>query len=198
MTRTPRTPDPRRINPLSQALHNYVVIDTETTGLDPFKGSRLLEIGAVRIHHDTIVDTFTTMVNPHTTIPPHITALTGIADHMTVNAPNPEDALQRLTAWLHEDDVLMAHNAAFDMSFLDKTMRDTTHNRQRFFPHLFLDTLEMSRRLHPERRSHSVASLIRAYRVGDVEQHRALSDALQEERLYRKMRAEAFPPADQP
>ena len=61
-----------------------------------------------------------------------------------------------------------------------------------FFPHRFVDTLEMSRKIHPEKPSHKVAVLIRDYGIGDVEEHRALSDATQENMLYEAMRREEF------
>ena len=190
--RKPIRTDPRRIDPFDRPLHNYVVIDTETTGLDPYKGSRLLEIGAVCVHHDRIVDTFETLVNPHQHVPGKITQLTGITDAMTQRGVDAGMAVRMFASWLHPEDILLAHNAPFDMSFLDKATRDMSHDRQRFFPHLYLDTLQFSRQLHPERRSHRVANLIRDYDIADHEEHRALSDATQEERLYRKMREEYF------
>ena len=85
----------------------------------------------------------------------------------------------------------MAHNASFDLSFLDAAMK-TVNGGMFFFPHRFVDTLEMSRKIHPEKPSHKVAVLIRDYGIGDVEEHRALSDATQENMLYEAMRREEF------
>ena len=85
----------------------------------------------------------------------------------------------------------MAHNASFDMSFLDNAVQLAYLERDARFAHPFVDTLDLSRRLHPEKRSHKVSTLIVDYHIADMEEHRALSDARQEWMLYRAMRDEA-------
>lgn len=184
--------DPRSLDPLAFPLHQYVMLDTETTGLDPRTGARLLEIGMARVKNDHVAEVFDTLVNPMQPIPPAITELTGLTDSDVRTAPDLAEAMRRFEQWLEPDDIIIAHNAPFDMMFLDLAIREATGNKKRFLTHLYVDTLSMSRLLHPERAHHSVVALIRAYGIGEGEEHRALSDALQEEQLYRILRGEAF------
>jgi len=183
--------DPRRIDPMKTPLYDYVVLDTETTGFKPENGAKLIEIGAVKIHGGKLVDRYEQLIDPHQHIPEHITSLTGINDSMVIGQPDVSQAIIRFDKWLGPRTIIMAHNASFDLSFLDAAMK-TVNGGMFFFPHRFVDTLEMSRKIHPEKPSHKVAVLIRDYGIGDVEEHRALSDATQENMLYEAMRREEF------
>lgn len=183
--------DPRRVDPMRRPLYDYVVVDTETTGFKPAGGAKLIEIGAVKVHNGNVIDCYGRLIDPHRPIPEHITDLTGITDTMVDGQPDIRDVLPEFNKWLGERTIIMAHNATFDLSFLDAAMR-TVGKERFFFPHLFLDTLEMSRKIHPEKRSHKVADLIRDYGIGRDERHRALSDATQENMLYEAMRREWF------
>lgn len=183
--------DPRRVDPMSRPLYDYIVLDTETTGLRPTDGALLIEIGAVKVHDGDVVDRYERLIDPHLPIPARITELTGITDWMVDGRDDASHAVTEFDEWLGERTTVMAHNAAFDLSFLDAAVR-TMGGERFFFPHPFLDTLEMSRKIHPEKRSHKVADLIRDYGVGLSERHRALSDAAQENMLYEAMRREWF------
>lgn len=181
--------DPRRIDPLETPLYDYVVVDTETTGFKPSDGAKLIEIGAVKIHGGKLVDRYEQLIDPHQHIPEHITSLTGINDNMVYGQPDVRQAICEFDRWLGPRTIIMAHNATFDLRFLDAAMQ-TVNGGMFFFPHRFVDTLEMSRKIHPEKPSHKVSTLIRDYGIGDVEEHRALSDATQENMLYEAMRKE--------
>lgn len=183
--------DPRRIDPLETPLYDYVVVDTETTGFKPSDGAKLIEIGAVKIHGGKLVDRYEQLIDPHQHIPEHITSLTGINDNMVYGQPDVSQAICEFDRWLGPRTIIMAHNATFDLRFLDAAMK-TVNGGMFFFPHRFVDTLEMSRKIHPEKPSHKVSTLIRDYGIGDVEEHRALSDATQENMLYEAMRREEF------
>ena len=173
-----RSGDSRRLDPLSGRFTDYIVIDTETTGLSVRKGARLIEIGAVKIHKDELV-------------PSRITGLTGIDDGMLLGKPDVREVMDEFARWCSDTAVVMAHNASFDMSFLDNAVQLAYADRDARFAHHFVDTLDLSRRLHPEKRSHKVSTLIVDYHIADMEEHRALSDAKQEWMLYRAMRDEA-------
>lgn len=182
--RTHRIPaDPRRIDPFDQPLDEYVVVDVETTGFDP-ESDRLIEVGAVHVKDGRTVGTFARLLDPHMPIPSHITRLTGIDNHMTAGQGEDVDMILHLDEWVGDLPIL-AHNAPFDMGFLDMAWWQATGRP--VFDHWWLDTLEMARRLHPELAHHRVADLIGFYGVGDVEEHRGLSDAVQEAELYRLM-----------
>lgn len=166
-----RSDDPRRIPPLEAPLLDYVVVDTETTGLNPEDGAKLIEIGAVKVKNGRIVDTYSQLINPQMIVPPHITQLTGITTYDVSGKPTVKHAMKEFERWLGFETPFLAHNATFDLKFLDWATAETWPNRP-LFDHPFLDTLEMSRDIHPEIRHHKVADLIKRYHVADVEQHR--------------------------
>ena len=150
-----RSGDPRRLDPLSGRFTDYIVIDTETTGLSVRKGARLIEIGAVKIHNDELVDEFDQLINPFEHVPSRITGLTGIDDGMLLGKPDVREVMDEFARWCSDTAVVMAHNASFDMSFLDNAVQLAYAERDARFAHHFVDTLDLSRRLHPEKRSRS-------------------------------------------
>src|SRR5919204_6693046 len=94
-----------------------VVFDLETTGLSAAR-CRICEIGAVRVRSFELVDTFETLVNPGTLLPAYVAALTGLQEDDLRRAPRPEVAVRQFVAFAGEAP-LVAHNARFDVGFLD-------------------------------------------------------------------------------
>jgi DNA polymerase III subunit epsilon len=151
----------------------YVVVDLETTGLRPGRAA-IVEIGAVRLRGFEETGTFQTLVNPGVRLPPAIEALTGIASPDVRRAPHVTPALRRFLAFAG-DAVLVAHNAAFDLAFLD---RETERLTGRRLAAPVVDTLGLARRLLAGRAPRaSLAAL--SYFVGTSVRpcHRALPDA---------------------
>jgi DNA polymerase-3 subunit alpha (Gram-positive type) len=110
------------INDKGQNLQeSYVVFDIETTGFSPVN-NRIIEIGAVRVEKGEITSRYSAFVNPEVPIPFQIEKLTGIRDDMVVNAPTIDKILPEFFAFC-EGAVLVAHNAGFDMSFLNENAR---------------------------------------------------------------------------
>ena len=136
-----RSGDPRRLDPLSGRFTDYIVIDTETTGLSVRKGARLIEIGAVKIHNDELVDEFDQLINPFEHIPSRITGLTGIDDGMLLGKPDVREVMDEFARWCSDTAVVMAHNASFDMSSLDNAVQLAYAERDARFAHHFVDTL---------------------------------------------------------
>src|SRR5699024_3127935 len=97
---------------------SYVVFDIETTGFSPVV-DKIIEIGAVRVEAGKIVDRFSTFVNPKTPIPFRIEQLTHINDSMVLDAPVIETVLPEFMKFC-EGAVMVAHNAGFDMSFIER------------------------------------------------------------------------------
>ena len=141
-----RSDDPRRIPPLEAPLLDYVVVDTETTGLNPEDGAKLIEIGAVKVKNGRIVDTYSQLINPQMIVPPHITQLTGITTYDVSGKPTVKHAMKEFERWLGFETPFLAHNATFDLKFLDWATAETWPNRP-LFDHPFLDTLEMKAEL---------------------------------------------------
>ncbi len=151
-----------------------VVFDLETTGLSA-RRDRLCEIGAVRVRGLEIADTFETLVNPGTVLPASIARLTGIRDADLRRAPRPEAAVRRFLAFAG-DAPLAAHNARFDVSFLDGEV-ERLSGRRVAAP--VLDTVWLARRLLQRRSERfSLASLAHFFGTATSPCHRALPDAL--------------------
>ena len=173
----------------------FVCFDIETTGLKVDREA-ITEIGAVVLKDGQVTDRFQTFVNPGRRLTPEIIGLTGITDRMLQGMPTAGAAMMRFHQWIDhvwpagEPLTIIAHNAQFDVSFLDVAERvyDPTSP---VFDCKWACTKEMSWELNPQKRHHRVADLIVDYHIGDVEEHRALSDAIQEQMLYQALCAEA-------
>jgi DNA polymerase III subunit epsilon len=151
----------------------YVVVDLETTGLRPGRAA-IVEIGAVRVRAFEETATFETFVNPGVPLPPAISALTGIVNRDVRRAPAVGPAIRRFLTFA-DGAVLVAHNAAFDLGFLD---RETERLTGRRLAAPVVDTLGLARRLLAGRAPRaSLAAL--SFFVGTSVRpcHRALPDA---------------------
>jgi DNA polymerase III subunit epsilon len=151
----------------------FVVFDLETTGLRPGT-SRICEIGAQRIEALELGDTFETLVDPGQPLPAPIAALTGIQPAALRGAPRPEHAVRRFICFA-EDGVLVAHNARFDLGFLDREVERITGRR---IAAPVVDTVWLARRLLGDRiRRAGLAALAHFLGVPTTPCHRALPDA---------------------
>ena len=155
------------------ASATFCVVDLETTGGSPGL-SKVTEIGAVRIRAGEVVDRFVTLVNPNRPIPPAVTELTGIDDDMVAESPDIEDALAGFVAFAGQD-VLVAHNAPFDLRFLNYERRRLA---SRYFTQPWLDTLVLARRLlDGQVERHDLRTLAGWADTSVQPIHRALPDA---------------------
>ena len=151
----------------------YVVFDLETTGLRPAT-ERICEIGAVRVEELECTERFATLVNPRVPLPAAITALTGIEARELRGAPSAELAVRRFLGFAG-DAVLVAHNARFDLAFLDREVERLTGRR---VAAPVVDTVWLARRLL-EGRTRRVGLAALSYFLGTLTRpcHRALPDA---------------------
>ena len=149
----------------------FTVVDLETTGSTP-GFTKITEIGAVRLEGGREVDTFSSLVNPGVRIPQMITGITGIDDATVADAPPIEAVLPRFVEF-SAGSVLVAHNARFDLSFLDYEL---TRLERRTFPRPALDTLRLARKLCPQQRC-SLSALSYRFDTHVKPVHRALQDA---------------------
>jgi DNA polymerase III subunit epsilon len=151
----------------------YVVVDLETTGLRP-GSSHICEIGAVRVVGFELADEFQTLVDPRERLSPAVAALTGLDDRMLRGAPPPGVAVQRFLAFAG-DAVLVAHNARFDLSFLDRETERLTGSR---LANPVVDTVSLARRLLAGRVPRASLAQLAHFVGTSVEPcHRALPDA---------------------
>ncbi len=166
--------DTKRIvkNPAGQDFQgDYVVFDLETTGFSP-KKNRIIEIGAVKVRGGAITERFSTFVNPQIPIPFDIEELTGIRDDMVIDAPLISEILPEFMEFC-KGCVMVAHNAEFDMSFIQKNCEDL-HLACDF---TVADTVAMARFLLPQLNRYKLDTVAKAVGVSLENHHRAVDDA---------------------
>ena len=159
-------------NSKGQSLQgNFVVFDLETTGFSPLT-SKIIEIGAVRVENGVITDRFSTFVNPKVPIPYRIENLTGINDQMVLEAPTIDVVLPQFMEFC-QDAVMVAHNAAFDMSFIEHNCMELGIQRE----FTYVDTVGMARFLLPGLNRFKLDTVAKALHVSLENHHRAVDDA---------------------
>lgn len=152
---------------------DFVVFDLETTGAKA-PPCRITEIGAYRVRNGAIVAEYQTLVNPETPIPLFISQLTGISDQMVRNAPKFREVAHDFLDFIG-DAILVAHNAHFDMRFLNHEI-GRIHTDYRL-KNPSLCTVRISRKLLPDVENHRLNTLANYYSVALVNHHRASDDA---------------------
>ncbi len=166
--------DTKRIvtNPRGQDFNgDFVVFDLETTGFSS-KKNKIIEIGAVRVSGGVITDRFSTFVNPKIPIPFEIEELTGIRDDMVIDAPVIEEILPECLEFCRGC-VMVAHNAEFDMSFIQKNCEDLYLSCE----YTVIDTVAMARFLLPQLNRFKLDTVAKAVGVSLENHHRAVDDA---------------------
>ncbi len=149
----------------------FVCFDIETTGLSP-KTEKITEIGAVKITNGEVVDRFSTFVNPEMPIPAKIVELTGITDAMVKDAPSQSEAVRAFLDFCG-DNILVAHNAPFDTSFI----RVACKNMGVEYNYTSLDTVAISRAILPDIKNCKLDTVAKYLRLPDFNHHRAVDDA---------------------
>ena len=153
----------------------YVVFDTETTGLKPTEGDRIVSLAGVRIVGGRILtgESFSRIVNPGRPIPPESTVFHGLTDELVAGKPPIEVVLPQFKNFV-ADSVLVAHNAAFDLKFLRMFERDSGVA----FDNPVLDTMLLSSYIDRSAEGQSLDEICHRYGVEIADRHTALGDAL--------------------
>lgn len=153
----------------------YVVFDLETTGLNPKDGNSIIEIGAVRVKNNEIIDRFDELINPGIALSEEIINITNITDDMLRGKPTEEEVVKKFIDWVGTD-ILVAHNANFDLSFLK--MAYFKYSLGKFNFHV-IDTLGLSRYLEPYEKYHNLTVLMERYHItwDENKHHRADYDS---------------------
>ena len=160
----------------------YIIFDLETTGLSAAT-ERIIEIGAVKVENGEILESFDLFVDPEKAITPEITRLTSITNEMVAGAPKENDALEQFFRFCDGCDILVAHNADFDMGFLRAAIRRCGREEDP----VQIDTLVMARAMYPELKKHKLDTIAERLGVTQKHHHRADDDARVLAEIFLKM-----------
>ena len=162
----------------------FTVFDTETTGLEPSGGDEIIQIGALRIVNSRLLhqESFEQLIDPHRDLPAESVRIHGITEDMLAGQPSIAKVLPKFHQFCAET-VLVAHNAAFDMRFLQ--MKEALTGLS--FDQPVLDTLLLSAVLHPNQESHKLEAIAERFGIAIVGRHTALGDAIVTAEVFLKM-----------
>jgi len=160
---------------------DYTIIDVETSG----KTNKITEISVFKYNGITVVDEFTSLVNPNCYIPDYITALTGIDNGTVANAPEFQDIAQQVLD-ITEGAIFVAHNVNFDYNVIRNEFKTINID----FTRKKLCTVRLSRKLLPGHNSYSLGKLCKALNININGRHRARGDAEATVILFQKLQAQ--------
>ena len=155
--------------------NTYVVFDVETTGFNAGAGDQIIEVGAVKIKNGEIISKFSELIDPKRPLSKKITEITGITDEMVKGQRSEEEVIKDFQKYI-EDLPLVAHNAKFDMSFLEMAYKKYDLGE---ISNTIIDTLELSRVLDSGYARHNLSALVKRYDIpfDEDNHHRADYDA---------------------
>jgi DNA polymerase III subunit epsilon len=150
---------------------DYVVLDIETTGLNP-SNDEIIELSAIRIIDGVQVDSFSTLIKPMCRINKFITDLTGITNQMVADAPDIESALPQFCTFVG-DSVVVGHNVNFDINFIYDNLQRCLNKP---FSNEFIDLLRIARKTLPDLENHKLKTLSEHFDIDTTDSHRGLKD----------------------
>lgn len=175
------------LRPNSEVMldQTYVVFDFETTGFNAGGADSIIEIGAVKIRNGEILEKYDELINPGRPLPQKIVDVTNITDDMLAGKDNEENAVKRFIDWFG-DCPMVAHNAKFDVSFLEMAYKKYNLGT---FKNPVIDTLELSRTMDNTYARHSLSALVKRYEVpwDESAHHRGDYDAEGTALVFHKM-----------
>lgn len=173
--------DYKKLYQLYEAGTVFTAFDTETTGLRPID-STIIEIGAIKFDRNGQISTWSGLFNPGFLLPPQITQITHITDQMLSDKPPLSIKINEFLEFLG-DSVIVAHNAQFDIEFLNS---ECARNNIKRTNNKFIDTLQFSRIVYPDLKSHRLEFLADNFGIDKGSAHRALDDARTCMHLFKK------------
>lgn len=165
--------------------HEFVVFDVETTGLSS-KYDSIIELAGVKVKNGEVIDKFERFSNPGEKLSELIKELTGITDDMLVGAPDISEVIRDFKDWVG-DAIFVAHNASFDMGFIDEAYGKEGFGKS---TNGVIDTLELSRTINTKMKKHGLNILAKKYNVDLTQHHRAIYDAEATAYIFIKMMAQ--------
>ncbi|MDD5165957.1 MAG: exonuclease domain-containing protein [Candidatus Omnitrophica bacterium] len=151
----------------------FVIFDTETTGLEPKSGDRIVEIAGIRFKGEERIATFQSLINPHRPISPAAFAVNKISEDMLRDAPGTEEVLPGFLDFI-KGSCVCSYNASFDMAFLNNELK--TIGKELSQDLVIVDVLKMARRLLPGSERYALWFVADGLGIKTQQQHRAFSD----------------------
>lgn len=155
------------------AVSDYVVVDVETTGLNP-TSDNIIEIAGIKYINGIEVERFHSLVNPWVSLKPKIVELTGITDEMLTDAPFITEVLPDFLNFLGEN-YLVGHNAKFDTDFIEKS---ALLYLGKSLDIAYIDTLKLCRKAFPNFQNHKLITVAKNLKIKEKTEHRAMADAI--------------------
>jgi len=164
----------------------FTIFDTETTGLNPAQGDRIVEIAGLRIIGNQKIGTFHSLVNPKREISPAAFAVNKITPEMLENAEDISMVLPRFLKFI-SGSCLCSYNARFDLDFLNNELKNPSFSKENGI--IVLDILTMARRLLPDLSSHALCAVSKELGISKPQQHRALADVEMTWEVFNRLKA---------
>lgn len=168
---------------LTNFVDTYTIIDLETTGLSPYYDD-IIEVAAIKVKNNKIVDTYQQLINPGYEIDEYITDLTGITNEMLSTAPSINALIDKILDFI-SNDIVIGHNVNFDINFLYDCVNSI---KKTAFSNNFIDTMRFARKLCNELEHHRLVDLTQHFNIDVTEYHRALSDCKSTYLIYNELR----------
>ena len=156
---------------LTKLVDNYVLVDIETTGLSPIKDD-IIEIGAIKVEKNLIVDKYNSLIQIDRKLTPFITNLTGITDEMLKEGRPIDVVLQEFLKFLGNQ-VIIGHNVNFDMAFINEKCKK---HLQTYLTNDYLDTMKKKKKALPNSINYKLGTLAKRFHVDYSNAHRGLED----------------------
>lgn len=161
---------------------DYCVVDVETTGLSP-KNCEMIEIAALKIRDNKVIDSFSSLIQPSCALPEIITKITGITDDDLIGAETIETVLPKFLEFVNTD-AIVGHNITFDINFI-RAACDQLYGKS--FYNDYINTLRISKNIVHTVKNHRLETLAEYFDIKPDEAHRALADCYTTYELFKKL-----------
>lgn len=164
-------------------VDDYVLVDIETTGLSP-RNDEIIEIGAIKVKENKVVDTYESLIRVNQSLNPFITKLTGITNEMLQQGEDPMQVLEDFIDFTGKE-IIMGHNVNFDINFIyDKCAfyLDT------YLRNDFVDTMRIAKKVLPNCKNYKLSTLAQMFHIDYQNAHRGLKDVEITYEVYNKLK----------
>lgn len=151
---------------------DFTVMDFETTGLYPYNGDRIIEVGMIRATSEKIIKSFESLINPRRIISEQVSKINNITNDMIKDAPFIEDKIDEIISFM-QNTVIVAQNVNFDVSFINYQLQSMGRPK---LDNWMVDTIKLAKELMPELERYSLENLTKVFKIKNKASHRALGD----------------------